>query len=117
MASAYLRTENVPVILPKNFAQAAALMAQFDRATIASTIEVLVNLLDVLEDDPDLERTEAEDDFVNRPQRPWHGPGCEISDPSEDDDHAGGNIDDEPHDPQGDYDSGDPIRGGGSGEC
>ena len=87
MATAYLRAESVPVILPKNFAQAAALLAQFDRATIASTIEVLVNLLDVLEDDPDRELCGTEDDITDRQSRDHtaYGAGCAISDPAEDD--------------------------------
>lgn len=53
MATAYLRAESAPVILPHNFAQAAAVMAQFDRAAIGSAIEVLMNLLDVLDGNPD----------------------------------------------------------------
>ena len=84
MATAYLRAESAPVILPHNFAQAAAVMAQFDRAAIASAIEVMVNLLDVLDGDPDLEGECSEDeisrcDDIGRPVR-GDGPGCEIAD-------------------------------------
>ncbi len=88
MATAYLRAESAPVILPKHFSQAAAVMAQFDRDKIASAIDVLIELLDVIDGDPE----------------------------AEDDDPAGGAIEDEPHDPEGDYDSADLIRGGGSAE-
>ncbi len=84
MATAYLRTESVPVILPNNFAQAAAVMAQFDRDKIASAVEVLVNLLDVLDGDPDLEGECSEDEIsrcsdMGRPAR-GDGPGCDIAD-------------------------------------
>lgn len=96
MATAYLRAESVPVILPNNFAQAAAVMAQFDRDKIASAVEVLVNLLDVLDGDPDLEGECSEDeisrcDDIGRPVRA-DGPGCEIADPSGQHDEDGINT-------------------------
>ena len=88
MATAYLRTESVPVILPNNFAQAAAVMAQFDRDKIASAVEVLVNLLDVLDGDPDLEPDGDETDGNGAEDEPcaWfatcgNGPGCLTADP------------------------------------
>lgn len=113
MATAYLRAESVPVILPNNFTQAAAVMAQFDRAQIASAVEVLVNLLDVLDGDPDLERTDAEDDFTSYPQRDWHGPGCVIADPDECVDDKGEGIDEREDDPS-EVDWPGHIPGGGT---
>ena len=93
MATTYLRAESAPVILPHNFAQAAAVLAQFDRATIASTIEVLVNLLDVLDGDPDLEGECSEDEIsrctdLGRAVK-RDGPGCPISDPDKGADDEG----------------------------
>jgi hypothetical protein len=74
------------------------ILNRFNRDELGNAIEVLVALLDVWEGDPDAEITDAEDDFAEHVQRPWRGPGCEISDPSEEDDHCGGNVEDEPHD-------------------
>lgn len=147
MATAYLRAESAPVILPHKFAQAAAVMAQFDRAQIASAVEVLVNLLDVLDGDTDLEGEWSEDEISSTPT--WitlaDGPGCQISD-------AGGQCDEDDNntdlgrtldakgpgcelsDPdcaaddigcddneldldEGYYDTQQPIPGGGSGDC
>ena len=90
MATAYLRAESVPVILPENFSQAAAVMAQFDRKQLASAIEVLVNLLDVLDGDPDAENaTDLEDDFsLTNYAAMDDGPGCRIAD-------AGGQCDED----------------------
>lgn len=59
----------------------------------------LIDKLDVLDGDPDLETEGVEDDFTAHPARPWHGPGCPLADPGEDDDPAGGDVVDEPHDP------------------
>lgn len=90
MATAYLRAESAPVILPHNFAQAAAVMAAFDRATLASTIELLVNLLDLFDGDTDLEGEWSEDEMSTVPA--WvsldAGPGCPIAD-------AGGQCDED----------------------
>ena len=147
MATAYLRAESAPVILPHKVAQAAAVMAQFDRAQIASAVEVLVNLLDVLDGDTDLEGEWSEEEISSTPT--WitlaDGPGCQIAD-------AGGQCDEDDNntdlgrtldakgtgcelsDPdcaaddigcddneldldEGYYDTQQPIPGGGSGDC
>ena len=81
MATAPLGAKSAPVTLSNNFAQAAAVMAQFDRAAIVSAVEVLVNLLDVFDGDPDNEATDAEDDFGDYASLLSTGPGCKISDP------------------------------------
>lgn len=86
MATAHLGAESVPVILPHNFSQAAALFARFDRDTIASAVEVLVNLLDVLDGDADREGGWTEDDITDatsRNLRGAFGPGCVMSDAGE----------------------------------
>ena len=86
MATHYLRGESVPVILPHNLSAAAAFLAQFDRKAVGTAVEVLVGLLDVTDEDPDLETCRAEDDFTTLPKGIDYGPGCEISDCGEDDD-------------------------------
>lgn len=102
MATAYLRAESAPVILPHNFAQAATVMAQFDRDKIASAVEVLVNLLDVLDGDADLEGQHNEDELSTFPPHVRdaldHGPGCTIADSSElyGDETDGNGAEDEP---------------------
>lgn len=96
MATAYLRAESAPVILPHNYAQAAAVMAQFDRAAIASAIEVMVNLLDVCDGDADFEGECSEDEISRCTDLglpiPKEGAGCEISDPSGQHDEDGINT-------------------------
>lgn len=58
-----------------------------------------------------------EDEFNTGLEARWESRvGCSISDPDEEDDHSGGNVTDEPHDPDGDFDTAEPIRGGGSGD-
>lgn len=118
MATAYLRAESVPVILPENFSQAAAVMAQFDRDKLASAIEVLVNLLDVLDGDPDAENaTDLEDDFaLTTYAAQGNGPGCIVSDSDKCVDDDGEGIDEREAD-HGDYDYPGYIPGGGSGTC
>jgi len=120
MATAYLRAESAPVILPHNFAQAAAVMAQFDRSQIASAIDVLVNLLDVLDGDPDLEGECSEDEISRCTDfgSPVYGdgPGCSISDPDKGVDDDGEGIDEREAD-AGEYDYPGHIPGGGSGTC
>lgn len=144
MATNPIGAESLPVILPQNFAQAAAIMAQLDRGQIASTIEVLVNLLDVLDGDSDLEG-ECSEDEISRgtdwgaPVR-GDGPGCVIADPDKCVDDDGEQTRDEddwcqhvgtgPGCPLSDNGIGDngglsealdcdgphPMRGGGSGD-
>lgn len=73
---------------------------------IAETVEGLVEVLDAASGDPDLEAGDAEDDFTDHRRAPWRGPGCPIADagedddPAEEDDPAGGDVVDEPHDPE-----------------
>ena len=77
----------------------------------------LIERLDLTDGDPDLEdATDLEDDFSIYTLGLPPGPGCPIADTGEDDDPAGGAVDDEPHDPDGDQDTAEPIRGGGSGD-
>lgn len=89
MATAYLTGGRYPVITRSDLTGAAALLANLDRSVIASAVEVLVNLLDVLDGDPDVEANGdeldgngAEDDFCehNTPLS-LQGPGCPIADP------------------------------------
>ena len=117
MARAYLEGQISPVILPHNFAQAAAVMAQFDRATLASTVEVLVNLIDVLDGDADAEdATNVEDDFtLTEHAAKGDGPGCIYSDPDKCVDDDGEAIDEREADP-GEFDFPGRIAGGGSGD-
>ncbi|MEL7690529.1 hypothetical protein [Citromicrobium bathyomarinum] len=114
MATAYLRAESVPVILPHNLSAAAAVLAHADPDAIGKAVEALVLLLDAMSGDPDLEATDAEDDFVKREPQPWHGPGCTISDPDEGVDD-GRELEDE-REPD-ETDAPIPIPGGGSGDC
>src|SRR5688500_17842657 len=69
------------------------------RSSLTAAIAELVDLLDQLDGDPDLgpdgdelDGTGAEDDFCDHNAG---GPGCPASDPGEDDDPAGGAVDDE----------------------
>lgn len=81
------------------------ILNRFNRDELGNAIEVLVALLDIWDGEPDAEITDAEDDFASHYQRPWSRAGCSISDPgeeddpAEEDDHGGGNVTDEPHDP------------------
>ena len=59
----------------------AAYLARMPRHEVQFIADVAIDRLDALDGDPDLEATDAEDDFAAWPARPWHGPGCEISDP------------------------------------
>ena len=70
---------------------------------------------DAAEEDDDPGQCTEDEASSGNPFFGMRGPGCTISDPAEDDDHAGGNVTDEPHDPEGDYDSGECLPGGGSG--
>lgn len=80
-------------------------------------------------DDPDLEPIGDEEDgawiewnTMRGSQKrgpnilPTYNEDDEDDDPAENDDPAGGAVDDEPHDPDGDFDTAEPIRGGGSGD-
>lgn len=51
------------------------------RAAISRTVEGLIDALDALDDDPDLETTGLEDDFIEHAPI-WDGSiGCPIADP------------------------------------
>ena len=108
MATAYLTGDRYPVITRSDLTGAAALLANLDRSAIASAVEALVNLLDVLDGDPDaeangdeLDGNGAEDDFCdhNTPLS-LEGPGCPIADPDTaiDDNGCDGDTDREPED-------------------
>lgn len=75
----------------------------------------LIDRLDALDGDADLEATDAEDDFAEREQQPWHGPGCEIADGDCGVDDGFEDEDEREEDP-GYYDSPGRIGGGGSGD-
>ncbi len=100
------------------------LLSRFDRAKVEAFAEVRIALLDLIDGDPDLEPEEDKGEEERGEQGGW-GNGIDQRgltagvmawhcDDCEDDDPAGGAIDDEPHDPMGDYDSGQLINGGGS---
>ncbi|SFO94264.1 hypothetical protein [Qipengyuania nanhaisediminis] len=57
------------------------ILARHSRTEIEGFIAVAIDLLDLADGDPDKEATAAEDDFADWPARPWHGAGCQISDP------------------------------------
>jgi len=102
MATAPLGADSAHVIYPNRFPPAAAarvaqrMLARFNREELGNAIEVLVELLDVWDGDPDLEETGAEDD-TRFPAKSLYGPGCPLADPAEDDDddaeHDGREID------------------------
>lgn len=95
----------------------AAYLQRLPRHEVEYIAEVAIAALDHADGDPDLEdATDLEDDFSIYTLDLPPGAGCPISDTGEDDDPAGGAIDDEPHDPDGDLDTAEPIRGGGSGD-
>ena len=71
----------------------ARILSRHQRAKVEAFIEIALDLLDAVDGDCDLE----------------------VDDVPEDDDPAGGAIEDEPHDPDGDYDADEAIKGGGSG--
>lgn len=63
------------------------------KEALASAVETLIAILDVLDGDPDIElngdeldHNEGEDEFINHR---CSGPGCPVSDP------GGGNVEDE----------------------
>lgn len=82
-----------PVITPNRFPPAAAarvagrMLDRFNRDELGNAIEVLVELLDIWDGDPDVEAngdeldgSGGEDDFVDHGR--WQGAaGCPISDP------------------------------------
>lgn len=116
------------VTLVPGLAPAAPLMrvlSRFDRAKIEAFAEVSIALLDLIDGDPDLEPEEDMGEEERGEQGGW-GNGVDQRgliagamawhcDDAEDDDPKGGAIDDEPQDPDSDFDSGDFIQGGGSG--
>ena len=126
MAKHFLRGESAPVILPDNFSEAAAVLAQhlldrFNRDDLGAAIEVLVELLDVWDGDPDVEpngdetdHDRAEDCFSIGPKDHANGPGCNIGDPDCAVDDTGCDDDDMDRD-EGWYDFPGHI-GGGTGE-
>lgn len=86
------------VTLVPGLAPAAPVMrvlSRFDRAQIETFAEIAIALLDLQDGDPDLEVTDAEDDFLTLPATLDFGPGCQVADAAE--------VDDEPEedDPQG----------------
>jgi hypothetical protein len=73
--------EAAVVTLVPGLAPAAPIMrvlAQFNRRQIETFAEVAIALLDLADGDPDLEVTDAEDDFATVT---GDGPGCKLGDP------------------------------------
>lgn len=66
------------------------LLSRFDREKIEAFAEISIALLDLQDGDPDLEVTDAEDDFLTLPAEVDFGPGCPLADAAE--------VDDEPED-------------------
>lgn len=61
----------------------AELLNRHSPHEIACAIEVLIDLRDIMEGDPDAETEGLEDDFTPMPAEVDFGPGCPISDPGE----------------------------------
>lgn len=112
-----------PITLVPGLAPAAPIMrllSQFDRAKIEAFAEISIALLDLQDGDPDLE------DNADAEQASWPNHAMQLGlgkhcmawdhDDAEDDDPAGGDVCDGPHDPEGDYDYPGHIPGGGSEE-
>jgi len=59
----------------------AALLNRHSPHEIACAIEILIDLQNLIEGDPDAETEALEDDFTPMPADIDFGPGCEISDP------------------------------------
>lgn len=89
-----------------------SLHPQFPLPELDRAIEALIDFRNALDGDPDAEETGAEDSFQDHVD---DGAGCPVSDPGgcehdgrepceddEDDDPAGGNVTDDPHDPDED---------------
>lgn len=77
------------------------LLSRHTRAELAGFVSVAIDLLDVLDGDPDNEEDDPpgqcnEDEVNTNLHAQWgEGPGCEISDGPEEDDHAGECSEDE----------------------
>lgn len=118
------------VILPHEVVRKYA-EALIGMANVASSLgQDLIERLDVLDGDPDIEANgddELSGDERDAGWNEWHARGgfqrftseapqtLNFDDDAEDDDPAGGAIDDEPHDPEGDFDTEEGIPGGGGG--
>lgn len=73
------------------------ILSQFDRAKLGAAIEVMIALLDVADGDSDVEPNGDQED-ASWQERPGWGCPQALSEPhedSEDDDHGGGNVEDE----------------------
>lgn len=55
-------------------------LAETDRERLCDFVECGLELLDLLDGDPDLETNRVEDDFTPMPRDIDFGPGCEIAD-------------------------------------
>lgn len=96
MARNLIKPDTRPVTLPRNFPPmpaVARILSRHDRDKLAAFVTVAIDLLDVLDGDPDREG-ECSEDEVSRctdmglPVR-GNGPGCDIADTGEEDDPAG----------------------------
>ena len=98
-------------------ARFAKLIDEIDRAQIGATIDLLIERLDSRDGDPDLEDDDPSGSALDRGEGaswpewsarraklPYMLSGAELhlGEDGEEDDPAGGNIDDEPHDPEED---------------
>ena len=80
----------------------ALILSRFDRAQLSSFVEIAIELMDVADGNTDVETngdeldgSSAEDDIWGHGGNGMDGPGCSLADAGEEDDHAGGNVDDE----------------------
>ena len=89
---------NAEVLTHHRFPPAAAslvfahLLNRHSPHEIACAIEVLIDLLDIMEGDPDAETEAVEDDFTLMPADIDFGPGCGIADPAGQCDEDGNNT-------------------------
>lgn len=84
MSAEILTTERFP---PAAAARVCAeLLNRHSPHEIACAIEILIDLRDIIEGDPDAETEGLEDDFTPLPADIDFGPGCPIADAAEADD-------------------------------
>lgn len=90
MASNLIKPDTCPVTLPGAFPPmpaVARILSRHNRSNLAAFVTVAIDLLDVLDGDPDREGECSEDEIsrctdLGRPVR-GNGPGCDIADTGE----------------------------------
>ncbi len=80
----------------------ALILSRLDRTQLGSFVEIAIELMDVADGNTDVETngdeldgSSAEEDIWGHGGNGMDGPGCSLADAGEEDDHAGGNVDDE----------------------